>query len=127
MIPWAHPTPQHKGHLDRFGRFAQLTAGCPYTLQWDAPFPVKFARSHGGSGTPSNKWFPGPTQVHIPNGILIGSAVFAWLTGVTDRQTDRPTDHAIRSVAVGLIYVRITAMRPCISRTAGARALKFLW
>ena len=26
--------------------------------------------------TPSNKWFPGSTQVHNPNGISIGSAVF---------------------------------------------------
>jgi len=37
----------------------------------------------------SNCW---PTQVHIPNGISIGSAVFAVLTVVTDRQTDRQTD-----------------------------------
>jgi len=37
-------------------------------------------------------WFPGPTRVHIANGISIGSAVFAGLTIVTDRQTDRPTD-----------------------------------
>jgi len=32
----------------------------------------------------------GPTRVHIPNGILIGSAVSAGFTVVTDRQTDRP-------------------------------------
>jgi len=29
--------------------FAQMTAECPYTLQWDAPFPLKIAASHGGS------------------------------------------------------------------------------
>ena len=34
--------------------FAQGTADCPYTLQWDAPFPLKIAPSHGGSGPPSN-------------------------------------------------------------------------
>jgi len=28
-------------------------------------------------------------RVHIPNGILIGSALFAELTILTDRQTDR--------------------------------------
>jgi len=28
--------------------------------------------------------------VYIPNGIMLGSAVFAGLTIVTDRQTDRP-------------------------------------
>jgi len=44
----------------------------------------------GGSGPPSNTWFPGPTRVLDPNGILIGAAVFAGLTSVTDRQTDRP-------------------------------------
>jgi len=32
--------------------FAQGTAECPYTLQWDAPFPLKIAPSlpMGGSG-----------------------------------------------------------------------------
>ena len=29
---------------------------------------------------PSNTCFLGPTRVHIPNGILIGSAIFAQLT-----------------------------------------------
>ena len=61
----------------------------------------------GGSGPPSNTWFPGPTQVLNPNGSSIGSAVFAGLS-VTDRQTD----HATRSVRIGRIYVRNTAMRP---------------
>jgi len=52
--------------------------------------PIKIAPSHGGSGPPSNTWFPGPTQVLNPNGISIGSAVFAGLTSVTDWPTDRP-------------------------------------
>ena len=34
---------------------------------------------------------PGPTRVLNPNGISIGSAVFAGLTSVIDRQTDRQT------------------------------------
>ena len=38
----------------------------------------------------SNACFLGPTQVHNPNSISISSAVFAWLTSVTDRPTDRP-------------------------------------
>ena len=37
---------------------------------------------------------------------------FTGLTTVTDRQTDRPTDDTTRSVAIGRIYVRSTAMRP---------------
>jgi len=43
MVPWAHPSPQPKRHLDRSSRFAVLTS-------------------------------------------------------VTDQQTDRPTDHATRSL-----------------------------
>jgi len=65
----------------------QVTAECPYTLQWAPLSPLKIASSHGGIWTPSNTWFLGPTQVLNPNGILIGSAVFAGLTSVTDRQT----------------------------------------
>jgi len=88
--------------------FAQGTAECPYTLQWDAHFPLKIAHSHGGIWTPSNTWFLGLTRVLDPNGILIGAAVFAGLTNVTDR----PTNHATRSVTTGRIYVGSTAMRP---------------
>jgi len=54
-------------------------------------FPLKFAPSHGVSGPPSNTWFFGPTQVLNPNSISIDAAVFAGLTSVTDRQTDRQT------------------------------------
>ena len=59
----------------------------------------------GGSGPQSNTWFPGPTRVINPNGILIGAAIFAGFTSVTDRQTDdRLTDHTTRSVTIGGIY-----------------------
>jgi len=40
--------------------------------------------------TPSNACFLGPSQVHIPNGISNGSAIFAGLTIVTDLLTDGP-------------------------------------
>ena len=43
-----------------------------------------------GISTPSNTWFLGPTRVHNPNGISIASAVFAGLTIVADRPTNRP-------------------------------------
>ena len=36
----------------------------------------------------TSRVFFGPTRVHNPNGISIGSAVFVGLTIVTDRQTD---------------------------------------
>ena len=54
-------------------------------------FPLKIAPSNGGSGPPSNAWFAGLTRVINPNGIVIGSAVFAGLTSVTDRLTDQQT------------------------------------
>jgi len=62
-----------------------------------------------GDLDPSNTWFPEPALVLRPNGISIGSAVFARLTSVTDRQTDRQSD--IRRYSVGTIdriYVRST-------------------
>jgi len=48
--------------------------------------------------TPSNAWLLGSTRVYTAIGILIGSAVFADLTVVTDRQTDRHTDRPRYSV-----------------------------
>jgi len=53
-------------------------------------FPIKIAPSNVGGFGP--QWFLGPTPVHNANGISIGSAAFAGLTIVTDRQTDRQTD-----------------------------------
>jgi len=87
MIPWAHSSPQPKRHLDGFSRFCADAAECPYTLQWDANFPLKIALPMRRSGPPSNTRFLGLTRVLKPNGILIGLAVFAGLTSVTDRQT----------------------------------------
>ena len=63
-----------------------------------------------------NTCFLGPTRLHNPNGISIGSAVFAGLTIATDRKMD----HATRYLIIGRIYVR-TAMRP-INNSNGASA-----
>jgi len=49
------------------------------------------APSQGGYGPLSNSGFLGPTRVLNPNGLSIGSAVFAGLTSLTDRQTNRQT------------------------------------
>jgi len=66
--------------------------------------PSKLPLPMGESGLACNTWFPGPTQVLNPNGISMGSAVFAGLTTVTNRQTeDRQT--------VGLICIRSTALQ----------------
>jgi len=77
--------------------------------------PLKIAPSHGGgSGSPSNTRFLRPIRVLNPNGISNDSgcsAVFAGLTVVTDRQTDRPRCISNNSPHrhVGL---RSNAMRP---------------
>jgi len=163
-ISWfLEPDPAHNPNCIMIASaiFAQVTAKCPYTLQWmplppKLPLPMGDLDPHvrhdsldpseptnqtaslsvhsrfctdnhsvpilyngtplppsklpihmGGSGLPSNTWFPGPTRVLHPNGISIGSAVLAGLTSVTDR----PTDHVTWSVTIDRIYVRNTAMR----------------
>jgi len=72
-----------------------FTMGRPFSPS-KLPLPM-------GIWTPSSTWFLEPTRAHNPNGILIGSAVFAGLTTVTDRRRDRQTDHATRSVTIGRI------------------------
>ena len=84
----AHPSPQPKRHPYRFSPHCTddyrvslyFTMGRQFSPK-NLPLPM------GGSGPPSNTWFPGSTQVLNPNGSSIGAAVFAGLTSVTDRQT----------------------------------------
>jgi len=103
--------------------FAQMTTQCPYTLQWATPSPSKLPLPIlWGMWTPSNTWFLGPTRVLNPNGISIGSAIFAGLTTVTDWQT--PTDHATQSVTIGCIYICSTVMWPTIYCKLGMSATK---
>jgi len=96
MVPWTHPTQHPISILFGAAIFAHLTAKCPFTLHWPAHFPLKVASSHGASVPPSNTWLLRPARVHIANGISIGLAVFAALTIMRDRPTDRQTDHATR-------------------------------
>jgi len=65
-------------------------AKCGYTSQRATPSPSKLPPSHWGIWTPSNTRFLGPTRVQIPNGIPVGSAIFAGITIMTDRQTNKP-------------------------------------
>ena len=48
-----------------------------------------------------NAWFLLPTRVTLPNGISIGSSVFAGLTGVPSTQTHRRADNRPRATRVG--------------------------
>jgi len=83
--------------------FAQLTAESRYTM--GHPSPSQLPLPIWGSGPPSNTWFPGPSRVHKQ--ISIGSSVFA---DVHTTPTDRPTDHATRSVTIDRICVSSIAM-----------------
>jgi len=71
---------------------------------------LKLPLSMGWYGLPSNTWLLEPTRAHNPNGISIRSAMFCRAYDY-DRPTDRRTDHATRSVTIGRICVRCTAMR----------------
>jgi len=78
-LVFLRPTPDHSpnGKSTRSAILAQLTAESPYTYNglFFSP-PKKIAPCHGGSGPPSNIWFPVPTRVLNPNGISILSSRF---------------------------------------------------
>jgi len=61
--------------------------------------------ANGHPSPQSDTCFLVPTPVQIPNGISIGSAVFARLTTVIDRQTDRRRYSVCKHWAGGRIYV----------------------
>jgi len=81
-------------------------------LQLAAPFPRHIRDLDPHLMWPT--WFLGSTRVHNPNGISIGSAVFAGLMIVTDRQTTLST----LSVTIGRIY---TVLRYGTTRAARIR------
>jgi len=91
VLPWTHRSPQPERHLDRFSRF-YTAYGRVHMLYNGSPlYPQNCAYPYGSGAPGSNSWFLGPvTRVHHPNGISIDSAVFAGLTIMTDRPTDRP-------------------------------------
>ena len=92
------PLPQKGAEPQIFG---------PYLL-WPNGWMDQDATWHGGRSRPQQIW-----AENLGLCALLGegsSAVFAGLTSMTDR----PTDHATRSVTIGRIYVRSTAMRPII-------------
>ena len=69
------------------------------------PLPSKLPISHGGSGPHLIHGSLGPPESWSQTA---SRSVQPFLQG----WCDRPTDHALRSVTVGGIYVRSTAMRP---------------
>jgi len=96
MLPSAHPSAQPKRQIDWFSRFC-TAHGRKLYFTIGNPFP-QIAHSHGDLDPISHtiSWaHPGPQT----NGVSIGSAVFAGLISVTERQTDRPTNRPRYSVA----------------------------
>jgi len=75
------------------------------------PFPWRDLDPHLIHGS------PGPPKSSTQKA---ARSVQPFLQGSLVWQTDRPTDHATRSVRIGRIYVRSTAMRP--NNTAAAAA-----
>jgi len=63
--------------------FAQVTTVSLY-ITMGRPFLPQNCPFQWGDLDPIYRWFPGPTQVLNPNGISIGSAIFARLTSVRD-------------------------------------------
>jgi len=103
VLPSAHPSPQPKRQIDRFSHFCTPHGWKSLYFTMGATFPKNYP---WGIWTPCNTWYFGPIRVLNPKGISIGSAFFC-----RARYCDRPTDHATRSVAIGRIYARSTAMR----------------
>jgi len=75
-------------------------------------FPSRLTLRMWWSGPSSNTWFLWPTRVHIPNGISIGSAVFAGLTVATDQSTDRQTETPRYSVCNNRPRLHCSGMHP---------------
>jgi len=86
-----------------------MTAECPYTLQWDAPFPLKIAPSHGDPNPHLIHGSLGPPESSIQTA---SQSVQPFLQGSLVWHADRPTDHATRSVRIGRAYVRSTSIQP---------------
>jgi len=108
LFPWGHRSPHPNDISIGTAVFAQLTTDGPYRVQWAALSPSKLPLHIGDLDHPSNTWFPGTTQAHIPNDISIGSATLAGLTILSDGPTDRPR-YAVRNNTPNLCG---TEMRP---------------
>jgi len=99
-LPWQRPSGAgYRQYLHSVGRPLKAPSITNYIVAIIHTKPVNsnFSPKIGCHGNvlqldrpPSNTRFFGPTRVHIPKSISIGSAVFAGLAIATDRQTDRP-------------------------------------
>ena len=81
VLPLAHPSPQPKHQIDRFSRFCTAQGRkslVPILYNGRSP---EIVPTHGGSGRHLTHDSLGPSEPATrPNGISIGSAVFAQIT-----------------------------------------------
>ena len=103
-IPNRHP------HRTGAAPAAELLGVCRLS-DMPAPFRPQNCPSCARIWIPSNACFLGPTRVHITQGFSIGSAAFAELTVVIDRNRDRPTDRQHQFVCSNRPYLDRAAMR----------------
>ena len=80
---WAHIP----NDINRFSCFCTTCRRVSLYFTMGRSFPLENCPFPWGIWTPSNAWFLESTRAHNPNIVSIGSAVFAGLTTVTDRQT----------------------------------------
>jgi len=91
MVPWAHPSPQLKRHLDRFSRFLRAHGRASLYSTMTATLSLKIAPSHAAICTPSNTWFLESTRTNNPNNITSGSVQPFCRAHECNRQIDRQT------------------------------------
>jgi len=86
--------------------FAQITADSPDSFYW-APFPKKLPLSTGNLNSHLIHSSLGPPKSSIQTASPSVQPVLQdSLVCQTDEETDRPTDHATRSVTIGRVVVR---------------------
>jgi len=84
-----------------------MSIECPYTLQWDDPFPSKLPVPMGGSGTHLIRGSLGPAESSTQTASgLVQPFLQGSLVWQTDRQTDRPTDRPRYSVGNNRPHLR---------------------
>ena len=102
-LPSVNPSPQSRSAV-----LSQLTSAVHVFTTGSSSPEISLCRGdldpyliHGSQGS-----HPSPQ----PKRHLDRFSHFAGLTSVTDRQADRQTDHAIRSVTIDRVYVRSTGV-----------------
>ena len=79
VLPSIHPSLQCKLQIDRFSHFRTVHGGVSSGMPCNVLSP-NYCPFASGIWAPPNTCFLGPSRVHNPNGIWIGSVVFAQIT-----------------------------------------------